>query len=86
MVVRRPGGREPRGAAVALADAVHRRDRAEPPLHDWQGSYGLRPFLPWNPTWYYADWVAVVDPFFWLLPLIALAWGAERHWIRSWGC
>jgi inner membrane protein len=48
---------------------------------DWQGSYGLRPLLPWDPTWYYADWVAVVDPFFWLLPLIALAWGTERHWI-----
>jgi len=48
---------------------------------DWQGSYGLRPFLPWNPTWYYGDWVAIVDPFFWLLPLIALAWGAERHWL-----
>jgi membrane-bound metal-dependent hydrolase YbcI (DUF457 family) len=48
---------------------------------DWQGSYGLRPFLPWDGTWYYADWVAIVDPFFWLVPLIALAWGTERHWI-----
>ena len=48
---------------------------------DWQGSYGLRPFLPWNGTWFYADWVAIADPFFWLLPLIALGWGAERHWI-----
>jgi membrane-bound metal-dependent hydrolase YbcI (DUF457 family) len=48
---------------------------------DWQGSYGLRPFLPWDGTWYYGDWVAIVDPFFWLVPLIALAWGAERHWI-----
>jgi len=48
---------------------------------DWQGSYGLRPFLPWSATWYYGDWVAIVDPFFWLLPLIALAWGTERHWI-----
>lgn len=47
---------------------------------DWQGSYGLRPFLPWDGTWYYADWVAIVDPFFWLVPLIALAWGANRHW------
>jgi membrane-bound metal-dependent hydrolase YbcI (DUF457 family) len=47
---------------------------------DWQGSYGWRPFLPWSNTWYYLDWVAIVDPFFWLLPLIALAWGAERHW------
>jgi membrane-bound metal-dependent hydrolase YbcI (DUF457 family) len=48
---------------------------------DWQGSYGLRPFLPWSATWYYSDWIAIVDPFFWLLPLIALAWGAQRHWI-----
>src|SRR5258708_13046522 len=47
---------------------------------DWQGSYGLRPFLPWSGRWYYADWVAIVDPFFWLVPLIALAWGSERHW------
>lgn len=47
---------------------------------DWQGSYGLRPFLPWSGRWYYLDWVAIVDPFFWLLPLIALAWGMERHW------
>ncbi len=47
---------------------------------DWQGSYGWRPFLPWNATWYYLDWVAIADPFFWLLPLVALAWGANRHW------
>jgi len=47
---------------------------------DWQGSYGLRPFLPWSAEWYYADWVAIVDPFFWVVPLVALAWGARRHW------
>src|SRR5437867_5977837 len=47
---------------------------------DWQGSYGWRPFLPWSGTWYYLDWVGIVDPFFWLVPLVALAWGAERHW------
>src|SRR5712671_6513662 len=47
---------------------------------DWQGSYGWRPFLPWSGTWYYLDWVAIVDPFFWLVPLVALAWGEERHW------
>jgi membrane-bound metal-dependent hydrolase YbcI (DUF457 family) len=47
---------------------------------DWQGSYGWRPFLPWSNRWYYLDWVAIADPFFWLLPLVALAWGAERHW------
>ena len=47
---------------------------------DWQGSYGLRPFLPWNGQWYYGDWVAIADPIYWLVPLAALAWGAERHW------
>lgn len=47
---------------------------------DWQGSYGLRPLLPWSRRWFYGDWVAIVDPFFWLVPLIGLAWGEERHW------
>src|SRR3989475_6598346 len=47
---------------------------------DWQGSYGLRPFLPWSGRWYYGDWVAIVDPFFWLVPLGALLWGERRHW------
>jgi membrane-bound metal-dependent hydrolase YbcI (DUF457 family) len=47
---------------------------------DWQGSYGLRPWLPWSTRWYYADWVAIADPMFWLIPLVGLAWGAERHW------
>jgi len=46
---------------------------------DWQGSYGLRPFLPWSGRWYYGDWVAIVDPFFWLVPLVALVWGERRH-------
>ncbi|HJS43277.1 MAG TPA: metal-dependent hydrolase [Gemmatimonadales bacterium] len=48
---------------------------------DWQGSYGWRPFLPWSGRWYYLDWVAIADVFFWLVPLIGLAWGAARHWI-----
>jgi hypothetical protein len=48
---------------------------------DWQGSYGWRPFLPWKATWYYLDWVAIADVFFWIVPLVALAWGANRHWI-----
>lgn len=47
---------------------------------DWQGSYGLRPFLPWSGRWYYGDWVAIADPLYWLVALVALAWGAQRHW------
>ena len=48
---------------------------------DWQGSYGWRPFLPWSGRWYYLDWVAIADVFFWLIPLIGLAWGTQRHWM-----
>lgn len=48
---------------------------------DWQGSYGWRPFLPWSNHWSYLDWVAIVDPFFWIVPLVALAWGSDRHWL-----
>src|SRR3989441_7664512 len=60
-------------ACVAAAVASH--------LYlDWQGSYGLRAFLPWSGRWYYGDWVAIVDPFFWLVPLGALLWGERRHW------
>src|SRR5574341_2396343 len=51
------------------------------PLMDWQGSYGWRPFLPWSDRWYSGDFVAIVDPLFWLVPLVALAWGAPR---RAW--
>ena len=49
-------------------------------IMDWLGSYGLRPFLPWSDQRYYADWVGIVDPFFWLVPLVLLAWGQTRRW------
>jgi inner membrane protein len=73
---RRRGTAAPWGALLTLFAAAV----ASHLYMDWQGSYGLRPFLPWSERWYYADWVAIVDPFFWLVPLVALAWGSERHW------
>src|SRR5207247_336834 len=70
------GARPPwRWIAVCVAAAV-----ASHLYLDWQGSYGLRPFLPWSGRWYYGDWVAIVDSFFWAVPLVALAWGSRRHW------
>ena len=76
--VRRRGGTAPPWGWLALCIGVTVLSHL---YMDWQGSYGLRPFLPWSSTWYYADWVAIVDPLFWLLPLVALTWGEERHWI-----
>lgn len=76
--VRRRGGVAPRWGPLLLCIAAAVLSHL---YMDWQGSYGLRPLLPWSATWYYGDWVAIVDPFFWLLPLVALTWGEERHWI-----
>jgi len=76
--VRWRGGVTPAWGPLALCIGVAMLSHL---FMDWQGSYGLRPFLPWSATWYYGDWVAIVDPFFWLLPLVALAWGTERHWL-----
>src|SRR5713101_4620082 len=96
LVARRGMQRQRERAAGEAGDAAAARDAAGPRLAwvaacvglavlshlylDWQGSYGLRPFLPWSGRWYYGDWVAIVDPFFWLVPILALSWGAPRHW------
>ena len=36
------------------------------PLLDYTNSYGWRPFLPWNPEWYYLDIAFVADPWIWI--------------------
>lgn len=74
---RRRGRAPPRWRWLALCIAVTLLSHL---FLDWQGSYGWRPFLPWDGTWWYGDWVAIADPFFWLLPVMAFAWGAQRHW------
>jgi membrane-bound metal-dependent hydrolase YbcI (DUF457 family) len=33
---------------------------------DGLNPYGLRPFLPFEPTWYYSDLAAIPDPWLWL--------------------
>lgn len=37
------------------------------PLMDWTNNYGVRPLLPWNPRWFYGDFVFVIDPFMWIV-------------------
>lgn len=37
------------------------------PLLDWTNNYGIRFLLPWNPRWFYADLVFIVDPFIWVV-------------------
>jgi len=36
-------------------------------LLDWTNNYGIRPFAPWNPRWYYGDLIFIVEPLLLLL-------------------
>jgi inner membrane protein len=42
------------------------------PLLDWTNNYGIRFLLPWNPHWFYGDFVFIVDPFIWLVLIAGL--------------
>jgi inner membrane protein len=46
--------------ASILATATH-------PLLDWTNNYGVRLLLPWNPRWFYGDFVFIIDPFLWMV-------------------
>jgi inner membrane protein len=37
------------------------------PILDWTNNYGMRFLLPWNPRWFYGDFLFVIDPVFWLV-------------------
>ena len=46
--------------ASLIATATH-------PLLDWTNNYGVRFLLPWNPKWFYGDFVFIIDPFLWII-------------------
>lgn len=50
------------GLAVAMFCAL-----ATQPLFDWFNTYGIRPWLPFDHTWYYGDLASIIDPWLWLL-------------------
>jgi len=46
--------------ASILVTATH-------PVMDWTNNYGMRFLLPWNPRWFYGDFVFIIDPFIWMV-------------------
>lgn len=47
-------------------------------------SYGIHPFYPLNPDWFYGDMVFIVEPFFWIafgLPLLATINRTYLRWL-----
>lgn len=51
---------------------------------DWWNSYGVRPFYPWDKSWYYGDLVFIVDPWVWLILGGALVCGTRRFGWTKW--
>jgi inner membrane protein len=57
------------------------------PLLDFTNSYGWRPFLPWDRTWFYGDIDFVADPWLWasLGGTLLLATATTRGRLLRWG-
>ncbi len=57
------------------------------PLLDFTNSYGWRPFLPWDRTWFYGDLDFVADPWLWvgLGGTLVLVTATTRTRLLGWG-
>ena len=57
------------------------------PALDYLNPYGVRPFLPWNDTWYYGDLVFIMDPYLDLMLLLGLVaawiWPRRKYAVTS---
>ena len=51
---------------------------------DWWNSYGVRPFYPWDKSWYYGDLVFIADPWVWLMLGGAIVCGTRRFGRTKW--
>jgi inner membrane protein len=65
-------------AVALIAMATH-------PLLDLLNPYGLRPFLPWNHTWYYGVWIFIFDPYLDSVLLAGLITGSALRRVRLTG-
>ena len=55
---------------VALCASTHL-------LLDWWNTYGIRPFYPFDTTWFYGDMVFIIDGWVWLILLAAIGFGTR---------
>lgn len=59
---------------------------AGPALHigmDYGNNYGVHPFWPFVPSWFYGDAVFIVEPLWWAAALPALALAVSLRWLRA---
>ncbi len=51
-------------------------------LMDYLNSYGIHPFYPFDPRWYYGDMVFIIEPVFWVAFGMPLMMRIRRLWLR----
>jgi inner membrane protein len=75
--------RKVRPAGLLLASFIA---TATHPILDWTNNYGVRFLLPWNPRWFYGDFVFIIDPFLWMVlgGAAFLLTAKTRKWIIVW--
>ncbi|WUR12484.1 metal-dependent hydrolase [[Empedobacter] haloabium] len=64
------------GLAVALGFGLHLS-------MDFLNSYGVHPFYPFDPRWFYGDMVFIVEPVFWIAFGVPLALAIALRWLRG---
>lgn len=50
---------------------------------DFLNSYGLHPFHPLDSRWFYGDSIFILEPVFWVLPVLPLVMGVQRISLRA---
>jgi len=51
-------------------------------LMDFLNSYGIHPFYPFDPGWYYGDMIFIIEPVFWVAFGVPLLMMVRRRWLR----
>lgn len=52
-------------------------------LMDYLNSYGIHPFYPYEPRWFFGDMVFILEPLFWIAFGVPVVMTIERRWIKS---
>ena len=68
------GGETPKPAALLLLSAIGILTH---PFLDWMNTYGMRWLMPFDPKWWFADTLFIMDPWIWLALMLGI-WFSSR--------
>ncbi|MEM9703799.1 MAG: metal-dependent hydrolase, partial [Planctomycetota bacterium] len=80
----RPSGRLFAGYTPGRGFAVAGLGAGSHLFMDWWNGYGVRPFYPFDKSWYYGDLAFILDPWIWLTLGGAVVCGTRRFGRTKW--